>query len=357
MEVRPRNQLGSRYAWLSRVVARGAIGLAVLAGCGVHVAAGPRKPEPSIASPKTTVAAPEQARLQASRALIQRGLDAVDAELLEAPGDSVRLERRAAFTVALGEVDAALALWNSDPQLVRDWLVNMELLREDAEPLAAWLALARERIDGVRSRGKDAWFTPEVHRHETGSPLPKSPPPPPRKPLPPPPSPPPRKPLPPPPSPSPSPPPSPSPSPLTSDASVRPPEPKRAPTSEDDPDGEHEHEPKPDDADKNRPGGGGGLGERHAAVAMETELSSHLLGELERQVRRAQACLPPSGFARRIAIRATLVGGRLQRAALRSDAQLPTVVEVCIVDAMQRVRLVAPDGTRARTIEVSLLAE
>ena len=329
MEVRPRNQLGSRYAWLSRVVARGAIGLAVLAGCGVHVAAGPRKPEPSIASPKTTVAAPEQARLQASRALIQRGLDAVDAELLEAPGDSVRLERRAAFTVALGEVDAALALWNSDPQLVRDWLVNMELLREDAEPLAAWLALARERIDGVRSRGKDAWFTPEVHRHETGSPLPKSPPPPPSPP--------------------------PSPSPLTLDASVRPPEPKRAPTSEDDPDGEHE--PKPDDADKNRPGGGGGLGERHAAVAMETELSSHLLGELERQVRRAQACLPPSGFARRIAIRATLVGGRLQRAALRSDAQLPTVVEVCIVDAMQRVRLVAPDGTRARTIEVSLLAE
>ena len=331
MEVSPRNQLGSRYARLSRVVARSAIALAVLAGCGVHGAARPRKPEPSIASPKTTVAAPEQARLQASRALIQRGLDAVDAELLEAPGDSVRLERRAAFTVALGEVDAALALWNSDPQLVRDWLVNMELLREDAEPLAAWLALARERIDGVRSRGKDAWFTPEVHRHETGSPLPEIPPPPPRKPLPPP--------------------------PLTSDASVRPPEPKRAPTSEDDPDGEHEHEPKPDDADKNRPGGGGGLGERHAAVAMETELSSDLLGELERQVRRAQACLPPSGFARRIAIRATLVGGRLQRAALRSDAQLPTVVEVCIVDAMQRVRLVAPDGTRARTIEVSLLAE
>ena len=335
MEVSPRNQLGSRYARLSRVVARSAIALAVLAGCGVHGAARPRKPEPSIASPKTTVAAPEQARLQASRALIQRGLDAVDAELLEAPGDSVRLERRAAFTVALGEVDAALALWNSDPQLVRDWLVNLELLREDAEPLAAWLALARERIDGVRSRGKDAWFTPEVHRHETGSPLPESPPPPPRKPLPPPPPPP----------------------PLTPDASVHPPEPKRAPTSEDDPDGEHEHEPEPDDADKNRPGGGGGLGERHAAVAMETELSSHLLGELERQVRRAQACLPPSGFARRIAIRATLVGGRLQRAALRSDAQLPTVVEVCIVDAMQRVRLVAPDGTRARTIEVSLLAE
>ena len=331
MEVSPRNQLGSRYARLSRVVARSAIALAVLAGCGVHGAARPRKPEPSIASPKTTVTAPEQARLQASRALIQRGLDAVDAELLEAPGDSVRLERRAAFTVALGEVDAALALWNSDPQLVRDWLANMELLREDAEPLAAWLALARERIDGVRSRGKDAWFTPEGHRHETGSPLPEIPPPPPRKPLPPP--------------------------PLTSDASVRPPEPKRSPTSEDDPDGEHEHEPKPDDADKNRPGGGGGLGERHAAVAMETELSSDLLGELERQVRRAQACLPPSGFARRIAIRATLVGGRLQRAALRSDAQLPTVVEVCIVDAMQRVRLVAPDGTRARTIEVSLLAE
>lgn len=96
-------------------------------------------------------------------------------------------------------------------------------------------------------------------------------------------------------------------------------------------------------------------GTRGRAVVQDTSLSSSELGRLERVLRRAIACVPPGPSGGRVAVRATLAGGRLVRTEIRSELDLPLAVQSCILQAARRVRVdFGLDGID-RSVEVALV--
>jgi hypothetical protein len=95
---------------------------------------------------------------------------------------------------------------------------------------------------------------------------------------------------------------------------------------------------------------------RKGALIQDVALSTAQLGDLERQVRLAAACLSPSASIGRVAVRATLQSGRLVRPEVRGDRELPLFVEACVLEAMRRVRVASAVDVPARTVEVTLPA-
>ncbi len=326
-------------------VSFGAMAVVILSGCEAHWAAANR---PIDGSSSGRIGAPEepaQRALVADRALLEEALAREEAALRVAPEDPAHLERQLLLNVALLDLDERAAAWASEPSLAPRWLRSPSQSGSDGERLEAWLGSARRRLAAALAKGPPSrWGFGWAQRAgsqedfasslgaagadsqaqgggasllESGS--------------------------------------------NASEPSLEPPGRASRPSAPADPSppssASFQFKRKSSgswpvsDADSDAEGG-----RLHAAVAETTELSSSTLGELDRQVRFARACLPAAEFSRRITVVATLVGGRLQKPLVSAEAELPMVVEACILEALRRVKLDASEGAHRRTIEFALLA-
>lgn len=315
-------------------------------GCEAHWSADTvvKAPErvPQSATPDRLTVPSSSRRLSRLRTSLEVALADANRELQAAPRSASLLERRLDLALALGELDALIAAFERR-QVELAWLDRVPLdgvAPEDDDPLESWQGtLARlrgQRVDEVvlpeqevapaeplpERKGKDrsdredaSWSTRdelEGLRHEL---------------------------------------------PQTDGAK---PEPKKAKVASAAPSPTVGFGPCGSFGPPCAPRGGSGdvdPSRRHAAAAQLVELSSAQLDHLQRQMARANACLPTAWSAGRLVVLATLRGGRLHRTEVRSDGGLPPVIEACILEAMRRVRVDSALDVPARTVEVDLTGD